>query len=137
MAEFLIAGNVESVSFTHGERLCDILRQALPACSVKKMVSLRKNWDQAKRELAKTYGFEEERLRDLECVVWFADGRLLGGADEFSDYCKQTYNIVSDLDLTDLPGIAKENSVVVQKMMASTKEGKVLLDVEAFDGILY
>ena len=134
MAEFLIAGNVESVSFTHGERLCDILRQTLPVCTVTKFVALRAHWAQAKSELAARYGFDEERLRTLECVVWFADGRLMGGADAFSDYCKVTYNVRSDLDLGDLPGIAKENAAVVQKMMAGAKDGQVLFRTAAADG---
>ena len=137
MAELYIAGNCESVSFTHGERLCDILRQTLPVCSVTKFVTLRAHWEQGRRELAARYGLDEERLSTLECVVWFADGRLLGGADAFSDYCKQTYNVHSDLDLVELPGIAKENTAVVQKMMAGAKDGQVLFNVDAADGILY
>ena len=40
----------------------------------------------------------------------------------------------SDLDLGDLPGIAKENAAVVQKMMAGAKDGQVLFRTAAADG---
>ena len=137
MAEFLIAGNVESVSFTHGERLCDILKKTLPVCTVTKMVALRNCWSKAKEEIAEKYGFESDRIAELECIVWFSDGRLIGSADEFSDYCKQTYHVQSDLELVDLPGIAKENTAVVQKMMEKATNGQVLFDVAADNGVLY
>ena len=135
MAEFLIAGNVESVSFTHAERLCDILKQTLPCCSVTKHVALRAHWPAAREKLAAQLGFDPEQVRTLECIVWFADGRLVGGADAFSDYCKQTYNLRSDLELCDLPGIAKENAAVVKKLMDGAQDGQVLFDVTSADGL--
>lgn len=137
MAEFIIAGNVESVSFTHGERLCDILRQTLPVCSVTKYVALRKHWDQAKGEIAEQYRLESDRIAPHECIVWFSDGRLIGSADDFSDYCKQTYNVQSDLELGDLPGIAKENTAVVLKMMENAADGQILFNVAANNGVQY
>ena len=62
-----------------------------------------------------------------QCVVWHQDGRLIGGADAFSTYCKNTYSVTSDLDLEDLPGICQENTDVVKKMFAEESAGDAVL----------
>ena len=134
MASFFIAGNVETTLFTHAERLLDILRQTLPVCHVRKYVTTSDKWEQSQEELCKEFKFDPKEVAKLQCVVWHADGRFIGGADAFSKYCKSTYNVDSDLvDLEKLKAIAKENTDVVLSMFqenqasAANSEATLLL----------
>ena len=129
MASFCLAGNVESSSFTHAERLCDILKQTLPACDIQKYVCLSKQWKLAQAQVCNEKGFDLNEVQKLQCAVWHEDGRFIGGADAFAQYCKSTYSVKSDLELNELPGIAKENVKVVEQMFAESTEGTVLLAV--------
>ena len=127
MASFCIAGNVSSSSFTHAERLCDILKQTLKVCHVEKYVCLAKNWEAAQIKLCQDYNFNPEEISKLQCVVWHEDGRYIGGADAFSKYCKSTYAQVSDLELDALPGISQENCKIVTQMFEEASKDAVLL----------
>ena len=70
--DIVLAGNVESASFTHAERLCDILRQTLPVCAVTKRVALRDGWGAAKAQLCADHGFAPDRVEKLEVSPFFA-----------------------------------------------------------------
>jgi hypothetical protein len=96
MASFCLAGNVESSSFTHAERLCDILKQTLPACDIQKYVCLSKQWKLAQAQVCNEKGFDLTEVQKLQCAVWHEDGRFIGGADAFAQYCKSTYSVKSD-----------------------------------------
>jgi hypothetical protein len=128
MASFCLAGNVQSDNFSHAERLLDILHQTLPVCDVVKYVCLQTTWAMAQEELCKSKNFDRNRVSNLDCIVWHEDGRLIGGASNLAEYCKNTYNVSADIELSMLNGITKENVQVVTKMFeeAPNKESMLL-----------
>ena len=131
MASFCLAGNVESDNYTLAERLCDILNQTLPVVHIVKYVCLKKTWSAAQEKLCERNNFDINEVSKLQCVVWHEDGRYIGGAAAFADYCKNTYSITSDLKLSTLiQGITKENAVVVEKMFNESSADSILLPAE-------
>ena len=55
MAELFLAGNVNSISYTHTERLVDLLTHALASFQVTKLITTTDRWAAAKKEICETY----------------------------------------------------------------------------------
>lgn len=134
MASFLLAGNVNSRSFTHAERLFDILNQTLPVVHCVKYVCLDATWDAAQVQLCKKFQFDAAAVAKVQCIVWHEDGRYIGDDVAFAEYCRNTYSVTCDLQEKQMTGITQENVAVVNKMFAESGEGTVLLPVEDVNG---
>lgn len=115
MAHFYIAGDAQSVSFARGERLCDQCHALLPHFQFTKLISPTENWRNVSADINQKWGFQ---LGENRCVVWNANGRLLGNDLEWEKYVHETYNIDIDVSSKQLLDIADENEAAVRSMLA-------------------
>ena len=113
MSHLYIAGYVASVAYGLGERLIDILNARLSSFKFTKFVCPSNNWKSLSSELQRRYGF---KTKDYQCVIWTASGRFIGDQNAFIKYCKDIYNVESDVDQTTLFDIAEENKITCDNM---------------------
>jgi len=137
MAHFYIAGDAQSVSFARGERLCDQCHAFLPHFKVTKLVSPTENWHNVSADIHQKWGF---KIGENRCVVWNANGRLLGNDLEWEKYVHETYNIDIDVNSKQLLDIADENEAAVRSMLAEmelTEEERTHIVVNSWEKSAY
>ena len=63
-----------------------------------------------------------------QCFVWSSTGRLIGGADAFTEHAKDVYNVETDWPVDKLPQVLEENIATVQSVLAESTDSYIAVE---------